>query len=142
MHGALRVVVTGVAGSTRSARLRSGSFVYESYDALLADDRVDVVHLTTPNHLHHEQVKRALDAGKHVVREAARVDLRSVAGAAPAGAASGLVHCTNFNIGSTRSCRRKARARPGRRARPAVERARRLPAGLALPTDWNWRLEV
>ena len=31
---------------------------YESFEALLADERVDVVHLTTPNHLHYPQVSR------------------------------------------------------------------------------------
>ncbi len=53
-----------------SARREGGSRrSYESYEALLADERVDVVHLTTPNHLHYPQVKQALAAGKHVVCE-------------------------------------------------------------------------
>ena len=36
---------------------------------MLEDPRVDVVHLTTPNHLHYAQVKAVLEAGKHVVCE-------------------------------------------------------------------------
>ena len=36
---------------------------------MLADERVDVVHLATPNHLHDEQVRAVLAAGKHVVCE-------------------------------------------------------------------------
>ena len=66
----LGVEVTGVVGSTpERAAAKEIAPVYESYEALLADERVDVVHLTTPNHLHHPQVKQALAAGKHVVCE-------------------------------------------------------------------------
>src|SRR3972149_6723880 len=42
---------------------------YESFEAMLADERVDVVHLTTPNHLHFDQARAALAAGKHVICE-------------------------------------------------------------------------
>ena len=61
---------SGVVGSARRAPPpRRLAPVYDSLEALLADDTVDVVHLTTPNHLHHPQVKQALAAGKHVVCE-------------------------------------------------------------------------
>ncbi|MEU9556342.1 Gfo/Idh/MocA family protein [Streptomyces fumanus] len=33
------------------------------------DSGVDVVHICTPNHLHHDMARRALEAGKHVVCE-------------------------------------------------------------------------
>src|ERR687888_1685959 len=96
----LGVEVTGVVGSTPERAAAKGiAPVYDSYEALLDDDQVDVVHLTTPNHLHYPQVKQALAAGKHVVCEkplattaeesAELVELAEV---------SGLVHCTNFNI--------------------------------------------
>ena len=56
----LGVEVLGVVGSSPE---RAGSKglapVFESYDAMLEDDRVDVVHLTTPNNLHHPQVVQA-----------------------------------------------------------------------------------
>ena len=42
---------------------------YASLDELLADDAVDVVHVTTPNALHAFQAEAALAAGKHVVCE-------------------------------------------------------------------------
>ena len=65
------VDVVGVVGSSpERARGKPGlPEPYESLDAMLADERVDVVHLTTPNHLHHPQVKAVLAAGKHVVCE-------------------------------------------------------------------------
>jgi predicted dehydrogenase len=140
----LGVEVAGVVGSTPERAAAKGiAPVYDSLEALLADDAVDVVHLTTPNHLHHPQVKQVLEAGKHVVCEkplamtsdesAELLDLAR---------GSGLVHCTNFNL----------------RFFPLVHEARaRVLAGevgdvwnvhggylqdwLLYPTDWNWRLE-
>jgi predicted dehydrogenase len=141
----LGVEVTGVAGSTPERAAAKGiAPVYESYDALLADDRVDVVHLTTPNHLHHEQVKRALDAGKHVVCEKPLAltsdqsrELLQLA------RASGLVHCTNFNIRFYALVQEaRARVRGGELGRLWSVHGGYLQDWLALPTDWNWRLEV
>ncbi|NOX55031.1 MAG: Gfo/Idh/MocA family oxidoreductase, partial [Planctomycetes bacterium] len=42
---------------------------YASFDELLADDSVHSVHIATPNRLHFEMAKRALQAGKHVLCE-------------------------------------------------------------------------
>ena len=41
---------------------------YGDYDAFLADDAVDVVYVCTPIGTHAEHARRALEAGKHVVR--------------------------------------------------------------------------
>lgn len=42
---------------------------HHGYDALLADESVDVVYIPLPNSLHHEWARRALSAGKHVLLE-------------------------------------------------------------------------
>jgi hypothetical protein len=70
----LGVQVRGVLGSSpergaaRAAEI-GVAHAYASLDDLLADDSVDVVHVTTPNHAHYEQVKAILAAGKNVVCE-------------------------------------------------------------------------
>ena len=70
----LGVEVAGIVGSSHErakakAEAENLPEPYESFEAMLADERVDVVHLATPNHLHDEQVRAVLAAGKHVVCE-------------------------------------------------------------------------
>ncbi|PSW17997.1 gfo/Idh/MocA family oxidoreductase [Photobacterium sanctipauli] len=43
--------------------------VYDSYDAVIADEQVDIVYIALPNHLHHEYVVKAADAGKAILCE-------------------------------------------------------------------------
>lgn len=42
---------------------------YPSLESMLADPRINVVHLAVPNHLHYAYAKAALLAGKHVICE-------------------------------------------------------------------------
>lgn len=42
---------------------------YQSLDELLADDSIDLIDITTPTFLHHEQALEALVSGKHVLCE-------------------------------------------------------------------------
>lgn len=42
---------------------------YASIDEALADPQVQVVHVCTPNHLHHAMARASLEAGRHVVCE-------------------------------------------------------------------------
>lgn len=42
---------------------------YDDLDLMLVDDQVDVVYIASPNTLHFQQAKKALEAGKHVIVE-------------------------------------------------------------------------
>jgi predicted dehydrogenase len=142
------VDVRGVLGSTPergAARAVSLNVprAYADLDEILADPRVEVVHVTSPNDLHASQALAILDAGKHVVCEK---PLAMTAGESAAlvarAAATGLVNATNFNI----------------RFYPLNQHAHELVTGgglgevrlvtgryfqdwLLLDSDWNWRLQ-
>ncbi len=140
----LGVEVVGVVGSSpERARAKALAPVIGSYEDLLADRSVDVVHLTTPNYLHYEQVTQALAAGKHVVCEKPlALTSEQSAELAELAARSGLVHCTNFNIRFYPQVH-QARALVAEGALGAVWNVHGgyLQDWLLLPTDWNWRLE-
>jgi predicted dehydrogenase len=141
----LGVEVTGVVGSSpERAQAKGLAPTYESYEALLADERVDVVHLTTPNHLHYPQVKAALEAGKHVICEKplalTATESQELLALADR---SGLVHCTNFNIRFYPQVQEaRARVRSGEVGEVWNVHGGYLQDWLLFPTDWNWRLET
>jgi predicted dehydrogenase len=142
------VQVHGVLGSTpergaaRADALGVGH-AYASLDEILADPSVDVVHVTSPNHLHVPQAWAILDAGKHVVCEKPlAMTATESAALVDRAEASGLVNAVNFNI----------------RFYPLHQHAREIVAAgdlgdvrfvtghyfqdwLLHDTDWNWRLE-
>lgn len=142
------VDVRGVLGSSPErgaarAEAMGVRHAYPNLEALLADPDVDVVHVTSPNDLHHRQTMAALAAGKHVVCEKplAMTSAES-ADLVAAAARTRLVNVTNFNI----------------RFYPLNQHAHefvgdggigdvRLVTGhyfqdwLLLETDWNWRLQ-
>ena len=60
-----------VARTGRGPRRRPAGLppAYETSMRLLADPEIDAVHIASPNHLHAEQVRAVLAAGKHVICE-------------------------------------------------------------------------
>ena len=141
----LGVEVTGVVGSTSErAEAKGLAPAYESYDALLSDERVDVVHLTTPNHLHYPQVKAALGAGKHVVCEKPLALTAAESGELVALAEqSGLVHCTNFNLRFyPLVAHARALVAAGGLGRPYHAQGGYLQDWLLYPSDGNWRVDA
>jgi predicted dehydrogenase len=138
------VEVAGVVGSSQARAEASGiAPAYGSYEALLADDGVDCVHLTTPNNLHYPQVKQALAAGKHVVCEKPLALTSAESGELlELAEQSRLVHCTNFNIRFYPQVQEaRARIRDGAVGTVWNVHGGYLQDWLLLPTDWNWRLE-
>jgi predicted dehydrogenase len=66
--------VVGVAASTperahAAARRLGAEKAYASAEELVADDDLDLVHICTPNHLHEELARLALERGRHVICE-------------------------------------------------------------------------
>jgi predicted dehydrogenase len=144
----LGVEVTGIVGSSpervrEKARSHPLPEPYESFEAMLADPRVDVVHITSPNHLHHPQAKAALEAGKHVVCEKPLgLDSAETAELLGLARASGLVHAVNFNIRFYPQCREsRERTAAGSVGDVRLVTGSYLQDWLMYDTDWNWRLE-
>jgi predicted dehydrogenase len=142
------VSVLGVLGSTaeRGAARADGLGVPKAYatlDDLLRDDRVQVVHVTSPNDLHVSQAEAALRAGKHVVCEkplamTADDSARLVVLAAE----TGLVNATNFNI-RFYPLNQHARSliADGGLGEVRLVTGRYFQDWLLLDSDWNWRLQ-
>ncbi len=141
----LGVPVHGVVGSSpeRAAAKPGLPEPYPSFAAMLEDPRVDVVHITTPNDLHFEQVRAALAAGKHVVCEKPlAMNADETADLLRIAESSGLVHATNFNIRFyPQNLEARARVAAGELGDVRLVSGGYLQDWLLLDTDWNWRLD-
>ena len=142
------VDVVAVSASTEASARRKADALgvpraYGSYEALVADPDVHVVHNTTPNYLHVPVVLAALERGKHVISDKplamTAADAKKLYEAARK---AGVVHAVTFNY----------------RGNPLVQQAREMIAGgelgrvhfvhggylqdwLLEATDFSWRLE-
>jgi predicted dehydrogenase len=102
-----------------------------------------VVHITSPNHVHHPQAKAALLAGKHVVCEkplamtsAESIELVKLA------KEKQLVNAVNFNIRFyPLSHQARQLVQSGEIGDVYIVQGSYLQDWLLLSTDWNWRLE-
>ncbi|MCU1382368.1 MAG: afr 5 [Acidobacteria bacterium] len=140
-------VVAIAASSDASARRKADALgvprAYGSFEALIADPDVHVVHNTTPNYLHVPVILAALGRGKHVISDKplaiTAADARMLLDAATR---AGVVHAVTFNY----------------RGNPLVQQAREMIAAgelgpvhfvhgaylqdwLLEATDFSWRLE-
>ena len=116
---------------------------YSSYEAMLADPKIDVVHLTTPNFLHYPQAKAALLAGKHVVCEKPlSLTSQESAELVKLAAETQRVNVINFNLRFYPLVQQaRAMIQSGDLGSPFIIQGSYLQDWLLLPTDWNWRLE-
>jgi predicted dehydrogenase len=138
------VPVVGIVGSTPERATASGlARAYGSFGDMLDDDRIDVVHICSPNHLHHGQSLAAMCAGKHVICEkplamtvAEARELRDTA------AALDRVNAVCFINRFYPLCQEAAaRVASGLIGRVRLVTGAYLQDWLSEETDWNWRLD-
>ncbi len=144
----LGVEVGGVVGSTperagAKAQTLGVPRVYKSVEEMADDDSIDVVHITSPNHAHADQVRTCLDAGKHVVCEkplaVSPVDSGDMEKRADA---AGVVNAVCFNIRFyPLNHQAMSMVRNGDIGEPRLITGSYHQDWLLLETDWNWRLE-
>jgi predicted dehydrogenase len=116
---------------------------YDSLDALLADDTIDVVHVCTPNALHAEQALAVINAGKHVVCEKPLgISGDESQNLADAAAAAGVTATVPF-VYRFHPMVREARARvaAGETGRLLGIHGSYLQDWLLDPSDDNWRVD-
>jgi predicted dehydrogenase len=142
------VEVVAVAGRTsESARQFAAAHAIEhstgNYHDLLANTKIDAVHICSPNSLHFPMAKAALEANKHVLCEKPLASsVAEAVGMATLATEKNLANCTLYNV----------------RSYPQIQNVRRMrEAGdlgeiyavqgtysqdwLLYDTDWNWRIE-
>ncbi|MCA9240322.1 MAG: Gfo/Idh/MocA family oxidoreductase [Planctomycetales bacterium] len=115
---------------------------YGSYEALLADPDIQVVHNCTPNHLHFEVNKAIMAAGKHVVSEKPlamnSTESRELVRLAKE---SGVVNAIDFNYRYMPLVQQaRAMCRHDEVGRVLAVHGSYLQDWLQKETDWNWRL--
>jgi predicted dehydrogenase len=143
----LGVTVVGILGSTpeksrRAAEQLAIGTAYDSYEQLLADERVQVVHVTTPNRLHYPMAKAALAAGKHVLCEkplamTAAESAELVELASRSGKRAGV----NYNIRFYPLClEARERVRRGDAGEVYSVQGSYVQDWLLFDTDYNWRV--
>jgi predicted dehydrogenase len=144
----LGVPVHGILGSSperaaKRARELGIPRGYGSLAELLDDERVETVHVTSPNHLHHPQVVEILEAGRHVVCEKPlALTADESADLVQRAASSGKVNAVNFNIRFyPLNQHAHELVASGELGEVRLVTGRYFQDWLLLETDWNWRLE-
>jgi predicted dehydrogenase len=116
---------------------------YGSFDELLKDPEISVVHLATPNVLHFPHAKAALMAGKHVICEKPlAMNTIESAELVKLAAEKKLVNAINFNLRFYPiNYQARSMVQSGELGRIFAIHGSYLQDWLLYDTDWNWRLE-
>jgi predicted dehydrogenase len=142
----ISVVAIAGHGPERAAEKARRMHIAQSYgsaEEMLADPTINVVHITSPNHLHFPHARAALMAGKHVVCEKPlAMNSRESAELVALAKERNLVNAVNFNIRYyPLSHHARALVKSGEVGDIFIVQGSYLQDWLLLPTDWNWRLE-
>lgn len=140
--------LVGVAASSpersAAAAMELDTQPFDSAEAAIASDDVDVVHVCTPNHLHVPLATAALEAGKHVVLEkpvalsaAEAADLAELAQASDRVVSVPFVYRFYPTVREARE-----RVRSGQLGDLGVLHGHYLQDWLTSPDDYNWRVDA
>jgi predicted dehydrogenase len=125
------------------ARLLGIPHAYPSFEAMLEDPKIDIVHLATPNYLHYQHARAALQAGKHVVCEKPlAMNSQESAELVRLAAQEKRLNAINFNLRFYPLIHHaRSMVQAGELGDLFILQGSYLQDWLLLPTDWNWRLE-
>ncbi len=114
-----------------------------TFDEMLKQSDIDVVHICTPNFLHFPQAKAVLLAGKHVICEKPlAVKIYEAEELVKIAAEKGLVNAVHFNLRYYPMVRQmKTMREKGELGEVYAVMGSYLQDWLFLQTDYNWRLE-
>ena len=143
----LGIDVVGIQGSTpeksKAAAARLGlRKAYASFDEILDDDEVTVVHLTTPNRVHFATARDALRAGKHVhCEKPLAMNAQESAELVALAEETGLLAGVNYNIRFyPLNIEARARIQAGELGDVFSIYGSYVQDWLLYPTDYNWRV--
>jgi predicted dehydrogenase len=142
------VDVVGVAGSSQTSAEKKAEALgarraYGSYEALLDDPEIQVVHNATPNYLHYPVNAAAIAKGKHVISDK---PLAMTAAEAKKlldqATKAGIVHAVTFNYrGNPLVQQARHSIQRGEIGKPHFLVGSYLQDWLLKETDYSWRLE-
>ncbi len=141
------VKLTGILGvscdeSRAAAETLHLPRAYGSFEEVLADKAVQAVHIATPNRLHYDMAKRALQAGKHVMCEKP-LSMNSAESSELVKLAeqTGLAAGVNYNVRYYPLCLEAADVvRRGDVGEIHSACGSYVQDWLLYPTDYNWRV--
>lgn len=144
----LGIPVRGILGSSPEKSQQTAQKIglevgYESYQAVLEDEQVDVIHITTPNKFHFEMSKSAIEHGKHVVCEKplAMNTTETAALVELAQANPRIITAVNYNIRFyPMMLHAHELVQSGEIGEVRSVRGGYIQDWLMYDTDWNWRL--
>ena len=145
----LGIDVLGILGSSEGKSKATASALrlpkaYGNFEEVLADERVKVVHITTPNRLHFQMARDALKAGKHVLCEKPlAMDSTESAELVKLAEQKGLAAGVNYNIRFYPLClEAREMVRRGDLGEVYSVCGSYVQDWLFYPTDYNWRVLV
>jgi len=144
----LGVPVAGAVGLTpeegvKFAKDNNLEHVYPSFEDLVNDPGVQVVHICTPNYLHYPMAKASLEHGKHVICEKPlAINSNQAAELIRLAEKMNLVSVVNYNLRFYPLCQDAyARVHAGEAGEIYLIQGGYLQDWLYLSSDWNWRLQ-